>query len=104
MVFITAGMGGGTGTGASTYCRKRCKRIRRLQLLLLQNRFSMKEGKGASIADIGMKELQSCVDAIVVVPNDRIGLVVEKGTPMLKSPFAVANDVLRQAVQGNIRI
>jgi len=46
-----------------------------------------------------MRELTTCVDTIIVIPNDRISLVVDKGTPMLKS-FAIANDVLKYAVQG----
>ncbi|MEK7683476.1 MAG: cell division protein FtsZ [Nitrospirota bacterium] len=99
MVFITAGMGGGTGTGASPVVASVARELGALTVAIVTKPFFYEGRKRAINADIGMKELQSCVDAIIVVPNDRIGLVVEKGTPMLKS-FAVANDVLRQAVQG----
>ena len=99
MVFITAGMGGGTGTGASPVVASVARELGALTVAIVTKPFFYEGRKRAINTDIGMKELRDCVDAIIVVPNDRIGLVVEKGTPMLKS-FAVANDVLRQAVQG----
>ncbi|HBR21432.1 MAG TPA: cell division protein FtsZ [Nitrospiraceae bacterium] len=99
MVFITAGMGGGTGTGASSVVATIAKELGALTVAIVTKPFFYEGRKRAINADIGMKELQNNVDAIIVIPNDRISLVVEKGTPMLKS-FAVANDVLRQAVQG----
>ncbi|TAL23812.1 MAG: cell division protein FtsZ [Nitrospirae bacterium] len=99
MVFITAGMGGGTGTGASPVVAGIAKELGALTVAIVTKPFFYEGRKRAINADTGMKELQNYVDALIVIPNDRIGLVVEKGTPMLKS-FAVANDVLRQAVQG----
>lgn len=99
MVFITAGMGGGTGTGASPVVAGIAKELGALTVAVVTKPFFYEGRKRAINADTGMKELQNYVDALIVIPNDRIGLVVEKGTPMLKS-FAVANDVLRQAVQG----
>ncbi len=99
MVFITAGMGGGTGTGASPVVASVAKELGALTVAIVTKPFFYEGRKRAINADIGIKELQNYVDALIVIPNDRIGLVVEKGTPMLKS-FAVANDVLRQAVQG----
>ncbi|KAF0143834.1 MAG: cell division protein FtsZ [Nitrospirae bacterium] len=99
MVFITAGMGGGTGTGASPVVAGIARELGALTVAIVTKPFFYEGRKRAINADIGMKELQNYVDALIVIPNDRIGLVVEKGTPMLKS-FAVANDVLRQAVQG----
>jgi len=60
--------------------------------------FLRRKEKGPECEE-GMKELSTCVDTMIVIPNDRISLVVDKGTPMLKS-FAVANDVLKHAVQG----
>ena len=99
MVFITAGMGGGTGTGASPVVAGIARELGALTVAIVTKPFFYEGRKRAINADIGMKELQKYVDALIVIPNDRIGLVVEKGTPMLKS-FAVANDVLRQAVQG----
>jgi len=99
MVFITAGMGGGTGTGASSIVANIARELGALTVAVVTKPFFYEGRKRAINADIGMKELHGNVDALIVVPNDKIGLVVEKGTPMLKS-FAVANDVLRQAVQG----
>jgi len=99
MVFITAGMGGGTGTGASSVVANIARELGALTVAIVTKPFFYEGRKRAINADIGLKELQNNVDALIVVPNDRIGLVVEKGTPMLKS-FAVAHDVLRQAVQG----
>ncbi len=99
MVFITAGMGGGTGTGASPVVAGIAKELGALTVAIVTRPFFYEGRKRAINADIGIKELQTYVDALLIIPNDRIGLVVAKGTPMLKS-FAVANDVLRQAVQG----
>jgi len=99
MVFITAGMGGGTGTGASPVVASAAKELGALTVAIVTKPFFYEGRKRAINAEIGLKELQNDVDTLIVIPNDRIGLVVEKGTPMLKS-FAVANDVLRQAVQG----
>ncbi|MBI4685045.1 MAG: cell division protein FtsZ [Nitrospirae bacterium] len=99
MVFITAGMGGGTGTGASPVIASVAKELGILTVAIVTKPFFYEGKKRTMNADIGLKELQNYVDTLITIPNDRIGLVVEKGTPMLKS-FAVANDVLRQAVQG----
>lgn len=99
MVFITAGMGGGTGTGASPVVASIAKELGALTVAIVTKPFFYEGRKRAINAEIGIKELQKYVDTLIIIPNDRIGLVVEKGTPMLKS-FAVANDVLRQAVQG----
>ncbi|MCE5195290.1 MAG: cell division protein FtsZ [Nitrospiraceae bacterium] len=99
MVFITAGMGGGTGTGASPVIASIAREMGVLTVGIVTKPFFYEGRKRSLNADAGIKELQSYVDTLLVVPNDKIGLVVEKGTPMLKS-FAVANDVLRQAVQG----
>lgn len=99
MVFIAAGMGGGTGTGASPIVASIARELGILTVAIVTKPFFYEGRRRAMNADSGIKELQSCVDALLVVPNDKIGLVVEKGTPMLKS-FSIANDVLRQAVQG----
>jgi cell division protein FtsZ len=99
MVFITAGMGGGTGTGAGPVVANVAKEIGALTVAVITKPFFY-EGKERLInAEEGIKELNKYVDTIIVIPNDRISLVVEKGTPLLKS-FALANDVLKQAVQG----
>jgi cell division protein FtsZ len=99
MVFITAGMGGGTGTGAGPVIANVAKELSALTVAVITKPFFY-EGKIRALnAEEGIKELKKYVDTLIVIPNDRIGLVVEKGTPLLRS-FAVANDVLKQAVQG----
>jgi cell division protein FtsZ len=99
MVFITAGMGGGTGSGASPVIAGIAKEVGAITVAVITKPFFY-EGKIRWInAEDGIKELRKNVDTIIVIPNDRIGLVVDKGTPLLKS-FAIANDVLKQAVQG----
>lgn len=99
MVFITAGMGGGTGTGAAPVVASIAKELGALTVGVVTKPFFYEGKKRAQNAEEGMKELSTCVDTIIVIPNDRISLVVDKGTPMLKS-FAIANDVLKHAVQG----
>ncbi|MGC2064086.1 MAG: cell division protein FtsZ [Thermodesulfovibrionales bacterium] len=99
MVFITAGMGGGTGTGAAPVVASIARELGILTVAVVTKPFFY-EGKRRLInAEEGMKELSKHVDTIIVIPNDKISMVVEKGTPLLKS-FCIANDVLRQAVQG----
>jgi len=99
MVFITAGMGGGTGTGAGPVIAGIAKEVGAITVAIITKPFFY-EGKVRYInAEEGIKELKKNVDTLIVIPNDKIGLVVEKGTPLLKS-FAIANDVLKQAVQG----
>ncbi|NOX21004.1 MAG: cell division protein FtsZ [Nitrospirae bacterium] len=99
MVFITAGMGGGTGTGAAPVVASIAKELGALTVAIVTKPFFYEGKKRQLNAEEGIKELREHVDTLIVIPNDRIMLVVEKGTPLLKS-FAVANDVLRQAVQG----
>jgi len=99
MVFITAGMGGGTGTGAGPVIAGISKELGILTIGVVTKPFFYEGRIRWMNSEEGVKELRKYVDTIIVIPNDRIGLVVEKGTPLLKS-FAVANDVLRQAVQG----
>lgn len=99
MVFITAGMGGGTGTGASPVIAGIAKELNAITIAVITKPFFY-EGKVRNAnAEDGIRELKDNVDTLIVIPNDKIGLVVEKGTPLLKS-FAIANDVLKQAVQG----
>ncbi len=99
MVFITAGMGGGTGTGASPVIAGIAKELGAITVAVITKPFFY-EGKIRNRnAEEGIKELKKNVDTLIVIPNDKISLVVEKGTPLLKS-FAVANDILKQAVKG----
>jgi len=99
MVFITAGMGGGTGTGASPVIAEISREIGALTIAVVTKPFFYEGKKRSAYAAQGIKELHQFVDTIITIPNDRIQLVVDKGTPLVKS-FAIANEVLRQAVQG----
>ena len=99
MIFITAGMGGGTGTGAAPVIANLAQELGILTVGIVTRPFYYEGRKRAMNGEEGIRELKKCVDTLIVIPNDRIHLVVEKGTPLLKS-FSIANDVLRQAIQG----
>lgn len=99
MVFITAGMGGGTGTGAGPVIAGIAKELGAITVAVITRPFFYEGKVRYTNAEEGIKELKKNVDTLIVIPNDKISLVVEKGTPLLKS-FAIANDVLKQAVQG----
>jgi cell division protein FtsZ len=99
MVFITAGMGGGTGTGAAPVIAGVAKELGALTVGVVTKPFFYEGRRRLLNAEEGIRELSKSVDTLIVIPNDRISLVVEKDTPMIKS-FAIANDVLKQAVQG----
>lgn len=99
LVFITAGMGGGTGTGAAPVVAEICRELGILCVGVVTRPF-MFEGKQRMInAEKGINELRSRADTLVIVPNDRLLQVVGKGTSIMEA-FRVADDVLRQGVQG----
>lgn len=99
MVFITAGMGGGTGTGACPVIANIARDLGALTVAIVTKPFFYEAKTRAINAEEGIRELKNNADTLIVIPNDRIALVVEKKTPLLKG-FSVANDVLRQAIQG----
>ncbi len=99
MVFITAGMGGGTGTGAAPIIAEVAKENAALTVGVVTKPFFYEGKKRGNNATMGIKELNQFVDTTIVIPNDRIQLVVDKGTPLIRS-FEIANDVLKHAVQG----
>jgi cell division protein FtsZ len=99
MVFITAGMGGGTGTGAGPVIAGIAKELGIISVAVVTKPFFYEGRVRCMNAEEGLKEMKKYVDTFIVIPNDKIGLTVEKGTPLLKS-FALANDVLKLAVQG----
>jgi cell division protein FtsZ len=100
MVFVTAGMGGGTGTGAAPVIAQMAKNAGILTVGVVTKPFSALEGpKRMRQAEEGIKLLKANVDALVVIPNDRLLQVLERGTTLLEA-FRVADDVLRQCVQG----
>ncbi len=99
MVFITAGMGGGTGTGASPVVASIAREIGALTVAIVTKPFFYEAKTRAMNAEEGLRELKESTDTLIVIPNDRIAEVVGKKTPLVKG-FAVANDVLKQAIYG----
>ncbi|MDR1135692.1 MAG: cell division protein FtsZ [Clostridiales Family XIII bacterium] len=99
MVFITCGMGGGTGTGAAPIVAKAAKDMGILTVGVVTKPFSFERKARSDHADLGIKFLKKYVDSLVVVPNDKLLLVAEKKTT-LNEAFRMADDVLRQGVQG----
>jgi len=99
MVFITCGLGGGTGSGASPVVAEVARELGALTVAVVTKPFMFEGQKRSAIADRSWEELVKHVDTIITVPNDRINQVIEKETTMLDA-FKVADDVLRQGVQG----
>ena len=99
MVFITAGMGGGTGTGAAPIIAKASKDLGILTVGVVTKPFTFEGKKRKDQAELGLKFLKKYVDSLVVVPNDKLLETCEKNTSMLQA-FNMADDVLRQGVQG----
>lgn len=99
MVFITAGMGGGTGTGAAPVFAQIAKELGILTVAVVTKPFPFEGKKRGVIADSGMTELAKHVDSLITIPNEKLLKVMGRGTPLLQA-FSAANDVLRGAVQG----
>ena len=99
MVFVTAGMGGGTGTGAAPIVAKIAKDQGALTIGVVTRPFFFEGKQRQVIADLGLEDLQKEVDAIIVIPNDRLLSVVTKDTTAT-SAFAMCDEILRQAVEG----
>lgn len=99
MVFITAGMGGGTGTGAAPIIAKAAKDLGILTVGVVTKPFTFEGKKRRDHADLGIKFLKKYVDSLVVVPNDKLLQIAEKNTTMVEA-FGMADEVLKQGVQG----
>ena len=99
MVFITCGMGGGTGTGAAPVVAKIAKEIGALTVAVVTRPFLFEGLQRKEIAERGLYELKKEVDAFIVIPNDKLLSIVEAQTSA-KSAFAMADEILRQAVEG----
>lgn len=99
MVFITCGFGGGTGTGAAPIVARTAKEQGALTVAVVTKPFNFEGIQRSQIAEDGLINLRDSVDAMIVVPNDRLVEMVEKDTTFL-SAFAMSDDVLRQAVEG----
>ncbi|MCV6622544.1 cell division protein FtsZ [uncultured Pseudoteredinibacter sp.] len=99
MVFITAGMGGGTGTGAAPVVAEVARELGILTVAVVTKPFPFEGRKRITVADQGIKELQECVDSLITIPNEKL-LAVLGSTTSLLDAFKAANDVLLGAVQG----
>jgi cell division protein FtsZ len=99
MVFITAGIGGGTGTGASPIIAQVSKEVGALTVGVVTRPFSFEGSRRARVAEEGVTNLKQEVDTLIVIPNDRLLQIVDKRASM-QDAFLVADDVLRQGIQG----
>jgi len=99
MVFITAGMGGGTGTGASPVIAQTARELGALTLAVVTRPFTFEGNRRRAVAEEGIAKLKPDVDTLIVIPNDRLLQITDKQTSMLEA-FRVADDVLRQGIQG----
>lgn len=99
MVFVTAGLGGGTGTGAAPVVASLAKELNALTVAVVTKPFGFEGPRRMKSADRGLSDLGSTVDTVISVPNDKLLQLVPKGTSFFEA-FKIADDILRQAVQG----
>jgi cell division protein FtsZ len=99
MVFVTAGEGGGTGTGAAPVVARIAREVGALTVAIVTSPFGFEGNRRRQQATGGVRELREAADTLIVIPNDRLLDVLEKGTSLVEA-FRVADDVLRQGVQG----
>lgn len=99
MIFIACGMGGGTGTGGAPIIAAVSRELEALTVAVVTRPFSFEGAQRARLAEQGLEELRKQVDALIVIPNDRILATVSKETTV-KQAFAMCDDILRQAVEG----
>ena len=99
MVFVTAGLGGGTGTGAAPVIASLAKELDALTVAVVTKPFGFEGPRRMRMAEEGLGRLASTVDTVIAIPNDRLLALVPRGTSFFES-FKVADDLLRQAVQG----
>jgi cell division protein FtsZ len=99
MVFITTGLGGGTGTGAAPIIAEIAREAGALVVAVVTKPFAFEGRRRRQQADEGLAALRQVVDTVITIPNDKLLHTVEKGTPLAEA-FQMADDILRQAVQG----
>lgn len=99
MVFVTAGMGGGTGTGAAPIVARVAREVGALTIGVVTRPFHFEGSRRAASAERGIEQLQSNVDTLIVIPNDRLLDIADKRMSLQES-FQLADDVLRQGIQG----
>lgn len=99
MVFITCGMGGGTGTGAAPVVAKIARELGALTVGVVTRPFGFEGQQRLRLAENGMNELRKAVDALITIPNDKLLAIVSRDTG-IKNAFAMCDDILKQAVEG----
>ncbi len=99
MIFITTGLGGGTGTGAAPILANLGREMGALVVAVVTMPFSFEGRRRRMVADEGLHALRQVVDTVITIPNDKLLHTVERATPLAES-FMMADDILRQAVQG----
>src|SRR3990167_4237177 len=99
MVFITCGMGGGTGTGGAPVVAKVARELGALTVGVVTRPFAFEGAQRMRLAEQGMNELRKAVDALIVIPNDKLLAIVSRETG-IRNAFAMCDDILKQAVEG----
>src|ERR687888_220434 len=99
MIFVTTGLGGGTGTGAAPVIASLASELGALTVAVVTKPFKFEGRKRQAQADRGLEALRECVDTIITIPNERLLTIIDRTTPLVEA-FASADDVLRQAIQG----
>ncbi len=99
MVFVTTGLGGGTGTGAAPIIASLASELGALTVAVVTRPFTFEGKKRAMQAELGLEALRECVDTVITIPNERLLSIIER-TTSLTDAFSTADDVLRQAIQG----
>jgi cell division protein FtsZ len=99
MIFVTTGLGGGTGTGAAPVIASLASELGALTIAVVTRPFKFEGRKRALQAEAGLEALRECVDTVITIPNERLISVIDKRTT-LTDAFTMADDVLRQAIQG----
>ena len=99
MVFVTTGLGGGTGTGAAPVIANLARELGALTVAVVTKPFAFEGRRRAVQAERGLEELRQCVDSVITIPNERLLATIDRSTAM-SDAFAAADDVLRQAIQG----
>ncbi len=99
MIFVTTGLGGGTGTGAAPVIASLASELGALTIAVVTKPFKFEGRKRAMQAEAGLEALRECVDTVITIPNERLLSIIDRKTPLTEA-FTLADDVLRQAIQG----
>jgi len=99
MIFVTTGLGGGTGTGAAPVIASLASELGALTIAVVTKPFKFEGRKRAKQAEAGLEALRECVDTVITIPNERLISIINRDTPLTQA-FTLADDVLRQAIQG----